>query len=111
MQIIQIMQGENNGFVSVVPQNVQAFPVNSVEEAQQKLVELMGKNFKEYDITVKPVVDDDSYRSIDEDGETVDTDVESHYCISTVKGPSATEVVAELFIEESAVSIAWFLVD
>ena len=111
MQIIQIMQGENNGFVSVVPQNVQAFPVNSVEEAQQKLIELMGKNFKEYEITVQPVVDDDSYLSIDEDGETVDTDVESHYCISTVKGPSATEVVAELFIEESAVSIAWFFVD
>lgn len=111
MQIIQIMQGENNGFVSVVPQNVQAFPVNSVEEAQQKLVELMGKNFKEYDITVNPVVDDESYRSIDEDGATVDTDVESHYSISTVKGPSATDVVAELFIEESAVSIAWFFVD
>lgn len=110
MQIIQIMQGENNGFVSVVPQNVQTFPVNSVEEAQQKLVELMGKKFTEYDITVKPVVDDSCYRSIDEDGVTVDTDQESHYSISTVKRPSATEVVAELFIEESPVSITWFFV-
>lgn len=110
MQIIQIMQGENNGFVSVVPQNVQTFQVNSIEEAQQKLIELMGKSFTEYDITVKPVVDDDNYRSIDEDGATVDTDQESHYSISTVTSPSATEVVAELFIEESPVSITWFFV-
>ena len=110
MQIIQIIQGDINGFVSVVPQNVQTFPVNSVEEAQQKLIELLGKTFTEYDITVKPVVDDDCYRSIDEDGATVDTDNESHYSLSTVKSPSATEVVAELFIEESAVSITWFFV-
>lgn len=86
-------------------------PVANIETAQNALVSLVAKAFKKYDITVTPVVDDANYRSIENDDETVDCSTDDHYCISTLKKPSATKPVAELVIEENAMSIEWYLVE
>jgi hypothetical protein len=85
-------------------------PVANIETAQKALVSLVRKAFKKYDITVNPVVDDKVYRSIENDDETVDCSTDDHYCISTLKKPSATKPVAELVIEENALTIEWYLV-
>lgn len=86
-------------------------PVANIETAQKALMSLVTKAFNKYEITVTPVVDDANYRSIEDDDETVDCSGDDHYCISTLKKPSATKPVAELVIEESALTIEWYLVE
>lgn len=108
MQLVQIQTDFEYGNRSM---EVSATPVANIETAQKALMSLVTKAFKKYDITVTPVVDDANYRSIEDDDETVDCSGDDHYCISTLNKPSATDAVAELVIEENALSIEWYLVE
>ena len=112
MQIIQITQDENNGFVCVVPAEVQAIPVADLDEANSVLQKLVKGQLEKLDVEFDPIADGehrhtDSNEVIDEDDDPAD----DFYYINQLTAPSNTEPVAEIAIDETPVQVTWFLVD
>jgi hypothetical protein len=105
------MQGENNGFVSVVPQNVKVITVDYIDEANKAIKLLVSKNLKELDVEFDPIADGE-YRSVDNNDvlDNVCEDDTDFYYIKTATEPNSTEPVAEIYVQESAVQLTWFIV-
>ena len=112
MNVVQIMQGETNGFVTVIPGNVQVIQVDDIDDAKKTLSRLVAGQLKELDVDVEPVVDGE-YRNIDTN-EVLDTaceDDDDYYYIKDVTEPSPVTPVAEIYINESATQYTWFIVE
>lgn len=109
MQIVQIKQDDNNGFVCVVPAEVQVNPVNDIGEANQVLQKLVKGQLEKLDIELEPIADG-KHRSIDSNIEVV-SDNEDHYFIRTATDVNSCVPVAEISIEETPIQVTWFLVD
>lgn len=112
MQIVQIKQDDNNGFVCVVPAEVHLIPVDSIDEANKVLQQLVKSQMGKLDIEFEPIADGkhrytDSNEVIDED----DDDGNDFYYIKKLTKPSNTKAVAELAVEETPIQVTWFLVD
>lgn len=112
MQIVQIKQDDNNGFVCVVPAEVHVVPVTDIDEANKVLQFLVQGQLKKLDIEFEPIADGkhrstDSNEVIDED----DDDGDAFYYIKPLTEPSNTKPVAELAVEETPIQITWFLVE
>ncbi len=108
MQIVQITQDDNNGFVSVVPAEVHVIPVDDIDEANKVLQKLVKGQMEKLDIEVEPIADG-KHRSIDSNIEVV-TDNEDHYFIRTATVVNSCVPVAEISIEETPIQMTWFLV-
>lgn len=110
MQIVQIKQDDNNGFVCVVPASVHVVPVADIDEANKVLPFLLKGQLNKMDIEFEPIADGkrrytDSNEVLDEeDGD------DDFYYLKTVTEASNTEPVAELAIEETPIQITWFIV-
>lgn len=109
MNVVKIINTSDSGFISVIPSHVSVYPVDSIEEAQKKVLSLVKDVFKELDITVEPVIDDKYYLSI-ENNSPVDCS-EEYYTVSTIKKPDATMPVAEIHIPENGEVYTWFCVE
>lgn len=112
MQIVQIQQDDNNGFVCVVPAAVHVIPVDDIGEANKVLQFLVQGQLKKLDIEFEPIADGkhrstDSNEVIDED----DAAGDAFYYIKTLKKASNTKPVAELAVEETPIQMTWFLVE
>ena len=112
MQIVQIQQDDNNGFVCVVPAAVHVIPVTDIDEANKVLQFLVQGQLKKLDVEFEPIADGkhrytDSNEAIDED----DDDGDDFYYIKPLTEPSNTKPVAELAVEETPIQITWFLVE
>ena len=112
MQIVQIKQDENNGFVCVVPAEVHVLPVDDIDEANKILPKLVKGQLEKLDIEFAPIADGehrstDSNEVIDEEDDDANGDF---YYLKTVKEASNTEPVAEIAIEETPIQMTWFLV-
>lgn len=116
MQIVQIKQDDNNGFVCVVPAEVYVIPVDDIDEASKTLQFLVkGKQFllngqlKKLDVEFEPIADGNK-RGLDSNtlfDAKLDT---GFYYIQPFTEASNTKPVAELFCEETPIQITWFLV-
>jgi len=114
MQIIQIRQDDNNGFVCVVPAEVRVIPVDSIDEANNVLPKLVKEQLNKLDVTFEPVVDGkqhstDDNEVLDEDDDDYDPAADFYY-IKSIKKPSNTNPVAELAIDETPIQLTWFIV-
>lgn len=112
MQIVQIKQDDNNGFVCVVPAEVHVLPVDDIDEANKMLPKLVKGQLENLDIEFEPIADGehrstDSNEVIDEDDDAGD----AFYYLKTVTEASNTKPVAEIAIEETPVQFTWFLVE
>ena len=110
MHLVKIIQGSNNGFVTVVPERVVLTPVGSIEVAQRVLLAQVKEELKKLDSEVDPVIDDKNYRSIT-DNSIVDCDTDDHYTVSTLETTNEYYVVGEVSCDEGATQVTWFLVD
>ena len=113
MQIVQIKQDDNNGFVCVVPASVHVIPVTDIDEANKVLQFLVKGQLKKLDIEFDPIADGeyrytDSNEVIDEDDGNANGDF---YYIKPLTEPSNTKPVAELGVDETPIQMTWFLVD
>ena len=111
MQIVQIKQDDNNGFVCVVPADVRLLPVDDIDEANKMLPKLVKGQLENLDIEFEPIADGehrstDSNEVIDEDD-----DGDTFYYLKTVKEASNTKPVAEIAVAETPAQITWFLVE
>jgi hypothetical protein len=109
MQIVQIKQDDNNGFVCVVPAEVRVIPVDDIDEANKVLHKLVKGQLEKLDVEFEPIADG-KHRSIYSNIEAV-TDNEDHYFICTATDVNSCVPVADIFIEETPIQITWFLVD
>lgn len=112
MQIVQIQQDDNNGFVCVVPAVVHVIPVTDIDEATKTLQFLVKGQLKKLDAEFDPIADGkrrytDSNEVLDEE----DGDCDDFYYIQPLTEASNTKPVAELFCEETPIQMTWFLVD
>lgn len=112
MQIVQIKQDENNGFVCVVPAEVHVLPVDDIDEANKILPKLVKGQLDKLDIEFAPIADGehrhtDSNEVINEEDDDANGDF---YYLKTVKEASNTEPVAELAVDETPIQMTWFLV-
>ena len=55
MQIVQIQQDDNNGFVCVVPASVHVIPVTDIDEANKTLQFLVKGQLKKLDVEFDPI--------------------------------------------------------
>jgi hypothetical protein len=108
MQIVQIKQDDNNGFVCVVPAEVHVIPVDGIDEANKVLQKLVKGQLETLDIEFEPIADG-KRRSI-YSNEAIDDDECDFYYINPLTEPSNTKAVAEIAIEETPIQITWFLV-
>ena len=111
MQIVQIKQDDNNGFVCVVPADVRVLPVDDIDEANKMLPKLVKGQLEQLDIEFAPIADGehhgtDSNAVIEEESSDAD-----YYYLKTVKEASNTEPVAEISINETPIQMFWFLVE
>ena len=110
MQIVQIKQDENNGFVCVVPAEVHVVPVDDIDEANKALKKLVKGQLEKLDINFDPIADGE-HRSTDFNAVIDEEDANGDfYYLKTVKEASNTEPVAEIAIEETPIQMTWFLV-
>lgn len=109
MQIVQITQDTNNGFVCVVPAEVHVIPVDDIDDANKVLQKLVKGQMEKLDVEAKPIADG-KHRSIDSNIEVV-TDNEDHYFICTATDVNSCVPVAEISIEETPIQMTWFLVE
>lgn len=112
MQIVQIKQDDNNGFVCVVPADVRVLPVDDIDEANKILPKLVKGQLEQLDIEFAPIADGE-HRGTDSnaviESESSDAD---YYYLKTVKAASnTTEPVAEISINETPIQMFWFLVE
>ncbi len=110
MHLVKIIQGSNNGFVTVVPERVVLTPVGSIEVAQRVLLAQVKEELKKLDSEVDPVIDDKNFRSIT-DNSIVECDTDDRYTVSTLETTNEYLVVGEVSCDEDATQITWFLVD
>lgn len=110
MHLVKIIQGSNNGFITVIPERVVLTPVGSIEVAQRVLLAQVKEELKKLDSEVDPVIDDKNFRSIT-DNSIVDCDTEDRYTVSTLETTNEYYVVGEVSCYEGATQITWFLVD
>ena len=113
MQIVQIKQDDNNGFVCVVPADVRLLPVDDIDEANKMLPKLVKGQMENLDIEFAPIADGkhrhtDSNEVIDEENDDAS---DAFYYLKTVTEASNTKPVAEIAVEETPVQITWFLVE
>ena len=109
MQIVQIKQDDNNGFVCVVPAEVHVIPVTDIDEANKVLQKLVKGQLEKLDVDVEPIADGNK-RGLDSNtlfDAKLDT---GFYYIQPFTEASNTKPVAELFCEETPIQITWFLV-
>ena len=111
MQIVQIKQDDNNGFVCVVPAEVHVIPVNDIDEANKMLPKLVKGQLEKLDIEFEPIADGkhrytDSNEVINKD----DDDGDDFYYIKKVKKASNTKPVAEIAVNETPIQMTWFIV-
>lgn len=116
MQIIQIKQDDNNGFVCVVPAEVHVLPVDDIDEANKMLPKLVKGQLEKLDVELAPIADGnkrglDSNTLFDDADESDDDSDADFYYLKTVTEASNTEPVAELSVEETPIQITWFLVE
>lgn len=110
MNVVKIIHTSDSGFISVIPSHVSVYPVDSIKEAQKKVLSLVKDVFNELDVTVEPVIDDKNYLSLD-DNSPVDCSAAEHYSVSTIKKPDVTMPVAEIYIPENGDVYTWFCVE
>ena len=115
MQIVQIKQDDNNGFVCVVPAEVHVIPVNDLDEASKVLHKLVKGQLEKLDIEFEPIADGnkrdlDSNTLFDDADESDDEDAGFYY-VQPLTEASNTKPVAELFCEETPIQMTWFLVE
>lgn len=111
MQIVQIKQDDNNGFVCVVPAEVHVIQVNGIGEANKMLPKLVKGQLEKLDIEFEPIADGkhrytDSNEVINKD----DDDGDDFYYIKKVKKASNTKPVAEIAVNETPIQMTWFIV-
>lgn len=111
MQIVQIQQDDNNGFVCVVPAAVHVIPVDDIDEANKVLQKLVKGQLEKLDIEFEPIADGkhrytDSNEVINKD----DDDGDDFYYIKKVKKASNTKPVAEIAVNETPIQMTWFIV-
>lgn len=115
MQIVQIQQDDNNGFVCVVPAAVHVIPVTDIDEAAKVLQKLVKGQLEKLDVEFEPIADGnkrdfDSNTLFDDADESDDDSNAGFYYIKPFTEPSNTKAVAELFCEETPIQMTWFLV-
>jgi hypothetical protein len=108
MQIVQIQQDDNNGFVCVVPASVHVIPVTDIDEANKVLPFLVKGQLKKLDIEFEPIADG-KHRDTDSNEAIDDAECDFYY-INPLTEPSNTKAVAEIAIGETPIQITWFLV-
>lgn len=113
MQIVQIKQDDNNGFVCVVPAEVHVIPVDDIDAASKVLHKLVKGQLEKLDIEFEPITDGkrrstDDNKVIRKDDDDGDSDF---YYIKKVKEASNTKPVAELAVNETPIQMTWFLVE
>ena len=108
MQIVQIQQDDNNGFVCVVPVAVHVIPVTDIDEASKTLQFLVKGQLKKLDVEFDPIADGNK-RDLDSNTLFDDEDAGFYY-IQPLTEASNTKPVAELFCEETPIQMTWFLV-
>lgn len=111
MQIVQIKQDDNNGFVCVVPAEVHVIPVTDIDEATKTLQFLVKGQLKKLDVEFDPIADGNK-RGLDSNTLFDDADESDagFYYIQPLTEASNTKPVAELFCEETPIQMTWFLV-
>ena len=109
MQIVQIKQDDNNGFVCVVPAEVHVIPVDDIDEANQVLQKLVKGQLEKLDIEFAPIADGE-HRCTYSNEAIDDNDDGDFYYIKPLTEPSNTKAVAEISIEETPIQMTWFLV-
>jgi hypothetical protein len=115
MQIVQIQQDDNNGFVCVVPAAVHVIPVTDIDEANKVLQFLVKGQLKKLDVEFEPIADSnkrglDSNTLFDDADESDDDSDAGFYYVKPLTEPSNTKAVAELYCEETPIQMTWFLV-
>ena len=111
MQIVQIKQDDNNGFVCVVPAEVHVIPVDDLDEAAKVLQKLVKGQLKKLDIEFEPIADGEHHYL--DNNEVIDMDEDAgddFYYIKPVKKASNTKPVAEIAVNEPPIQMTWFLV-
>lgn len=112
MQIVQIKQDDNNGFVCVIPAEVHVLSVDDIDEANKMLPKLVKGQLEKLDIEFAPTADGE-HRSTDSNEVVADEPGgdDDFYYLKTVTEASSTEPVAELSVNETPIQMTWFLVE
>ena len=115
MQIVQIKQDDNNGFVCVVPAEVHVIPVDDIDEANKVLQKLVKGQMEKFDVEFEPIADGnqrgfDSNTLIDDADESDDDPESGSYYIKPLTEPSNDTAVAEIECEGTPIQLTWFLV-
>jgi len=110
MHLVKVIQGNNNGFISVVPEWVIITPVGSIEVAQKALLAQVKEELAKIGHKIEPVIDDKNLRSF-VDNSIVDSITEDHYTVSTLETTNEYLVIGEVSCDEESTQVTWFLVD
>lgn len=116
MQIVQIKQDDNNGFVCVVPTEVHVVPVDDLDEAAKVLHKLVKGQLEKLDVEFEPIADGnkrgfDSNTLIDDADESDDEPESGSYYIQPLTEPRTDKAVAEISCDETPIQLTWFLVE
>lgn len=109
MQIVQIKQDDNNGFVCVVPAEAHVIPVDDLDEAAKVLHKLVKGQLEKLDVEFDPIADGNN-RGFDSNTLIDDEPESGFYYIQPLTEPSTDKAVAEISCDDTPIQMTWFLV-